>query len=76
MEKEYQVYRKIRSDSNSFYRSVFFRYFEHLVNSKDKVALKKFEDLIIEGRLYLLQAGYDDDIIDAFEAVKKKENIE
>jgi hypothetical protein len=39
------------------------------VNSKDKVALKKFEDLIIEGRLYLLQAGYDDDIIDAFEAV-------
>lgn len=47
-----------------------FRYFEYLVKSKDKVYLDKFESIVKESRIYLLEAGYDDYIIDEFQEVQ------
>lgn len=70
LEKTFSIYRKVRSDGNSFYRALFFRYLEYLVKSEDKQLVAKFENLVKDSTIYLLEAGYEDNMIVEFQDVK------
>jgi len=50
-----------------------FRFFEYLVESKDKEYLNKFESIVKESRVYLLEAGYEDFVIDEFQEVSEEQ---
>jgi hypothetical protein len=60
----------VRRDRASFVRSFMFKFMEHLVTSKNKELLTRFEDIVKESKVFLMEAGYDDFIIQDFQDVE------
>jgi ubiquitin thioesterase protein OTUB1 len=67
LQKKYPDYRKVRRDGSCFYRAFLFRFFEYLIRSGNKDQLDKFIKRINESKKYLMDAGFEEFVIEDFQ---------
>jgi len=67
LQKKYPDYRKVRRDGSCFYRAFLYRFFEYLIRSGNKEQLDKFIKRITESKKYLMDAGFEEFVIEDFQ---------
>jgi len=60
----------VRRDGSCFYRAFLFRFFEYLIRSGNKDQLDKFTKRINESKKYLMDAGFEEFVIEDFQQVR------